>query len=303
MKRSASSLSTTNKRDLVVFILILAVVSVASVLAVTWQAGSAETARALAERARKVAGEQLALERTAREAAERAVEDLPEQLARAQSVRETLEQSLKHTREQLDAERAAREAGERAIKDLRQQLVQARSEKEAVQRSVNDQGGQLGQERSAREAAEAAVRETREQLIQERTAREAAERSLKDRRVRLAQERRDSEAGERAKDLRGGHRGLNDLGPLVDLGTALLFRSALLRSLIRPSLQARHVGSLAAGPRSRGHAAKPITRRISGICYQASLVRTLRAPQGAASTKVVHGPSGCNVEKGVCARR
>jgi hypothetical protein len=71
----------------------------------------------------------------------------------------------------------------------------------------------MAMERTAREAAEAAVRETREQLIQERTAREAAERALQDRRVRLAQERSAS----------GGHRGLNDLGPLFDLGRRFIF--------------------------------------------------------------------------------
>ena len=207
-------------------IIILSVVTVASVLAAAWmfiemqgalrQAGSAEAARALAERDRDAAREQLA------------------------------QAPIRDVREQLAQQHAVREAGESAIKDLREQLAQARSEKEALQRSVNDLGGQLGQERSAREFAERALRDTRErlamertareaaevavsetgeQLIQERTAREAAERAIKDQREQLAQQQR------AIKDLRGGHRGLNDPGPVVDLGQGFLRHLAPTMSL------------------------------------------------------------------------
>jgi hypothetical protein len=189
-------------------IIILSVVTVASVLGAAWmfiemqwalrQAGSAEMARALAERDRDAARKQLA---------QAPVRDVREQLAQQHAVRES-------------------------IKDLREQLAQARSEKEALQRSVNDQGGQLGQERSARESAERALRDTRERMAMERTAREAAEAAVSETREELIQERTAREAAERAindrreqvaqlqraiKDLRGAHRGLNDLGPLPRL--------------------------------------------------------------------------------------
>jgi ElaB/YqjD/DUF883 family membrane-anchored ribosome-binding protein len=192
--------------------IILCVVTVASVLAATWmfiqmqgalrQAGSAEMARALAERDRDAAREQLA------------------------------QAPVRDVREQLAQQHAVRESGERAIKDLREQLAQARSEKEALLRSVNDQGGQLGQERSAREAAERALKDAREMLAMERTARQAAEAAVSETGEELIRERTAREAAERAikdrleqvaelqraiKDLRGGHRGLNDLGPLPRL--------------------------------------------------------------------------------------
>jgi hypothetical protein len=199
------------------FIIILSAVTVASVLAVAGmsiemqgalrRADSAERARALAERDRNAAREQL-VQAPAREAAELAVRNLREQLAQARSEKEALQRSVNDQEEQLGEEQSARKSAERALKDTRERM--------AI-------------ERTAREAAEAAVSETREQLIQERTAREAAEGALKDRRERLAQER-SGRGGERAtKDLRGGHGGLNDLGPLFDLGQALLFGTRFQR--------------------------------------------------------------------------
>ena len=90
-----------------------------------------------------------------------------------------------------------------ALIGARERLAQAQGAREAAERAVTDALEQLALERTAREAAEVAVRETREQLIQERTARKAAERAL--------------------KDLRGGHRGPNDLGHLFDLGQLFFF--------------------------------------------------------------------------------
>ena len=119
MKRSAGSLSTTNKGDLLVFILVLSVVTVASVLATTWQSGSAETARALAERARNAAGEQLAQARSEEEAVQRSVNDQGGQLGQERTAREAAEAAVRETREQLIQERTARKAAERALKDLR----------------------------------------------------------------------------------------------------------------------------------------------------------------------------------------
>ena len=151
-------------------------------------------AREDAERAKRVALEQLGRERMAKETAERAAEQAGKRMEEEQKARSAAENLVREVRQELDRMRGTMEHHGRE----NEQLDRVREAKELAERNAEQASQRVAVEQNAKEAAERTARETREQLDRVREAKELAERNAEQIRQRASEHDGAKEAAERA---------------------------------------------------------------------------------------------------------
>src|SRR5215471_458061 len=155
------------------------------------QLGRERTAKETAERAAEQAGKRVDEERTARNAAENLVREIRqeldrmrnnkerdqrenEQLDRVRQAKEVAEHDAEQARQRATEDQNAKEAAERTAQEMREQLAHVREEKELAERNAEQARQAASEQSGAKEAAEQAANELREQLNRERSAKNAA---------------------------------------------------------------------------------------------------------------------------------
>jgi uncharacterized glyoxalase superfamily protein PhnB len=169
------------------------------------------------ERAARAAQERLNTESNAREDAEKAKRVALEQLGRERIAKETAERAAEQAGKSMEEERRARNAAENIVREVRQELDQMRSTKEhdrreneqldrvrqakeLAERTAEQARQRVTEEQNAKEAAERTVQEMREQLDRMREAKELAERNIEQAAQRTSEQYSAKEAAERAAD-------------------------------------------------------------------------------------------------------
>jgi len=168
------------------------------------QLGRARIAKDTAERAAEQAGKRMEEERSARNAAENLVREIRqeldrmrgtkepdrrenEQLDRARQAQQLAERNAEQARQRVSEEQNAKEGAERTAEEMREQLDRIRQAKELAERNAEQARQKASEEHNAKEAAERAAYELREQLSRERSAKNAALKTAAQLRRQLSQ--------------------------------------------------------------------------------------------------------------------
>ena len=145
------------------------------------------------ERAARAAQERLNSASNARADAERAMRVALEQLGRERTAKETAERAAEQAGKRVDEERTARNAAENLVREVRQELDRMRNTKERDQRENEE----LDRVRQAKDVAERDAEQARQRATEDQNAKEAAERTAQEMREQLAHVREEKELAER----------------------------------------------------------------------------------------------------------